>query len=60
MEHKPDATASEIEEVILLSVLLPPCGHSTSRINRGIPDALKALARRARKSLSTELAPITG
>jgi subtilisin len=42
MEHKPEATADEVEEAIFRSCTRP-AGASTVRVNRGVPDASKAL-----------------
>jgi subtilisin len=43
MEHKPDASAADVENAIYKSCTRP-AGASTVRVNRGIPDAAKALA----------------
>jgi subtilisin len=43
MEHKPEATATDIENAIYKSCSRP-AGTSTVRISRGVPDAAKALA----------------
>ena len=43
MEHKPEATAVDIENAIYKSCTRP-AGTSTVRISRGVPDAVKALA----------------
>jgi subtilisin family serine protease len=42
MEHKPDAPAADIEDAIYKSCKRP-AGTSTVRINRGVPNAAKAL-----------------
>jgi subtilisin family serine protease len=43
MEHQPDATAADVENAIYKSCTRPT-GASTVRVNRGVPDAAKALA----------------
>ena len=43
MEHKPEATAVDVENAIYKSCARP-AGTSTVRISRGVPDAAKALA----------------
>lgn len=43
MEHKPEATAADVETAIYESCTRP-AGTSTVRISRGVPDAAKALA----------------
>lgn len=43
MEHKPEATAVDVENAIYKSCTRP-AGISTVRISRGVPDAVKALA----------------
>jgi subtilisin family serine protease len=43
MEHKPDASAADVEKAIYKSCTRP-AGASTVRVNRGVPAAVKALA----------------
>jgi subtilisin len=43
MEHKPEATAADVENAIYKSCTRP-AGTSTVRVSRGVPDAAKALA----------------